>query len=383
VVDDELTVRQLHARILLDAGYHVDAAEDGAAAWDTLQTKSYDLLITDNAMPKVSGIELIAKVRSAGMALPVIMATGAVPHEEFTRQPRLRPAATLVKPYTFAEFLGTVQSVLCGAVFITLLLLCLPATMNAQNTAQPPTGLRFVSSDEAVRLHAVAFSVAGNEAINSQELRQAPDSRLQSPAYARPNAVTSSIRGKCDYSDDGVAFTNFERGHIFEQGAIIRTGENARTDLFFRRTGTVVRLQAGTEIKLEEMAVTMKDGIASEHTLLDLRTGRICVAVRSAVAGSTLEIRNAAGRSVVEGSGVGRYIITADGTHVSATSSVIPLKLIGGNGITIIAAGEQFTRKDGKMLPVSSSLYVDELIQLDELQAITEESAAQAPSPIP
>src|SRR5208283_6226892 len=101
------------------------------------------------------------------------------------------------------------------------------------------------------------------------------------------------------------------------QGAIIRTGENARADLFFRRTGTTVRLQAGTEIKLEEMAATVKNGIPSEHTLLDLRAGRIFTVVRSKVAGNIMEIRNAAGRSVVEGSGIGRYIITADGTHVS------------------------------------------------------------------
>jgi hypothetical protein len=217
-------------------------------------------------------------------------------------------------------------------------------------------------------------------AINAQEMKQAPESRLQSPDDdARPSAVTVSARGKCDYSEDGVTFTNFERGHIFEQGAILRTGENARTDLFFRRTGTTVRLQAGTEIKLEKMEATIKDGLPIEHTLLDLRAGRIFTVVRSAVAGSTLEIRNAAGRSVVEGSGIGRYIITADGTHVSAIGSVIPIKVIGDNGITIIAAGEQFTRKDGKMLSASPSLYVKDLIQLDELQAINEGFAPKEP----
>ena len=102
--------------------------------------------------------------------------------------------------------------------------------------------------------------------------------------------MTLSARGKCEYSEDGVTFTNFERGHIFEQGAIIRTGENARTDLFFRRTGTTVRLQAGTEIKLDKMTLTMKDGLPIVDTLLDLRAGRIFTVVRSAVAGATLEI---------------------------------------------------------------------------------------------
>ena len=109
--------------------------------------------------------------------------------------------------------------------------------------------------------------------------------------------------------------------------------------------------------------------------------GTIFTVVRSEIAGSTLEIKNAAGRSVVEGSGIGRYIITADGTHVSAEGSVIPLKVIGENGITIIASGQQFARKDGKMLPLESSEWVKELIQLDQLQAAGEDLVPDHRSP--
>jgi hypothetical protein len=221
-------------------------------------------------------------------------------------------------------------------------------------------------------------------ALNAQEVKPAPALPLQSPDIAdQPNAMTTSVVGKCEYSADGVTFTNLEKGQTLVQGAIVRTGEAARTDLFFRRTGTSVRLQANSEIRLEKMTLTTKDGLPVVHTLLDLRAGRIFTVVRSAVAGSTVEIRNAAGRSVVEGSGIGRYIITADGTHVAAKDSVIPLKVIGENGITIIAAGEQFSRKEGKMLPVSPALWVKDLIQLDELQASTETLAPDKPSPKP
>jgi CheY-like chemotaxis protein len=333
VVEDEPLMRHLNIKMLIDAGYHVDAAEDGAAAWDTLQVESYDLLVTDNSMPKVSGVELIGKVRAAGMALPVIMATGALPQEEFVRRPHLQPAATLIKPYTLEEFLGTVRKVLCAAAFVVMAQLCLVGTSNAQNTVVPP------------------------------------------------NAATLSVRGKCEYSEDGVMFTSFDRGHVFEQGATIRTGDDAWTDLFFRRTGTTVRLQANTEIKLEKMSVTMKDGLPVVYTLLNLHAGKIFTVVRSAVAGNTMEIKNADGRAVVEGSGIGRYIITADGTHVAAIGSVLPIKLIRENGITIITAGQQFASKDGKMLPVDTNMWVKDFIQLDELQAIVEETAPQQPSP--
>ena len=43
------------------------------------KSNHYDLLITDNSMPKVTGIELLKKIHTANLALPVIMATGISP----------------------------------------------------------------------------------------------------------------------------------------------------------------------------------------------------------------------------------------------------------------------------------------------------------------
>jgi DNA-binding response OmpR family regulator len=112
VVDDEPYLCQFCTQVLTHSGYQVDAAEDGAAAWDTLQVNSYELLITDNNMPKVSGVELLKKLRAACMALPVILMSGAMPTEELNRHPWLQPAATLLKPFTGNELLGTVKKVL-------------------------------------------------------------------------------------------------------------------------------------------------------------------------------------------------------------------------------------------------------------------------------
>jgi CheY-like chemotaxis protein len=347
VVDDEPLWRAINTNMLVDAGYAVDNAKDGSVAWDALQCGTYDLVVTDNNMPKMSGLELIKKVRAAGMALPVIMATGAELEEDFTRHPRLRPAATLLKPYTISKLLETVRGVLYPVATTIVLLLGLTARLQAQELLQPPSGLRLLAEET-------------------------PD---------RPTAMTLSVRGACEYSDDGVTFTKLERTHVLDEGAIVRTGKNASADLFFRRTGTAVRLQPGSEIKLEKMTITIKDGLPVVQTLLDLRKGRIFAVVRSAVARSTLEIRNAAGRSVVEGSGIGRYIITADGSQVSPEGSLIPARAVGGNGITIVAAGEQFERKDGKMLPASPSSWVKELIELDDLEASTEKLASEKTSP--
>jgi len=115
VVDDDISIRQLSIQVLSRSGYEVDAAEDGAAAWEALGADRYDLMITDHNMPGLTGVELVKKLRSASMALPVIMATGTLPQEELARSPWLQPDATLLKPYTIEEMLRTVKKVLCEA----------------------------------------------------------------------------------------------------------------------------------------------------------------------------------------------------------------------------------------------------------------------------
>jgi len=112
VVEDDRNLRQLNAGVLIQSGYEVDVAEDGAAAWEALKTNRYNLLITDNSMPKLTGIELLKKVRSARMGLPVIMATRAFPTEELAKNPWLEPVTTLAKPYAAGQLLDTVQGVL-------------------------------------------------------------------------------------------------------------------------------------------------------------------------------------------------------------------------------------------------------------------------------
>lgn len=115
VVDDDLLIRRLNTGMLAGSGYQVDTAEDGEVAWQALNAGDYDLLITDNDMPNVSGVDLLKKLCAAQIHLPVIMATGTYPEMEFFRRPWLQPAATLHKPYTRAELLGTVADVLQAA----------------------------------------------------------------------------------------------------------------------------------------------------------------------------------------------------------------------------------------------------------------------------
>lgn len=115
VVDDDELIRQVNADMLSRFGYDTETAEDGAAAWEALQDNVYDLLITDNNMPKVSGVELVKKLRSAHMTLPVVLVSGTIPMEAMNRNSSLQLAAMLVKPFTMDELLVTVEKVFFAA----------------------------------------------------------------------------------------------------------------------------------------------------------------------------------------------------------------------------------------------------------------------------
>jgi CheY-like chemotaxis protein len=112
VADDDSAIRRLSTRALTHFGYSADSAEDGAEAWRSLETRRYDLLITDNSMPMISGLELLRRLHDARVAIPVIMASGTIPAKELERSPWLAPAAILQKPYTLYILLKAVADVL-------------------------------------------------------------------------------------------------------------------------------------------------------------------------------------------------------------------------------------------------------------------------------
>ncbi len=115
VVDDDVYVRELNAGVLIRSGYHVDTAVDGVDAWRALHDEQYDLLITDEQMPWVTGLELIQKLRAEAMLLPVILASGLPPLEDLARDPGLRIQAVVTKPCPLLVLLQTVESVLSEA----------------------------------------------------------------------------------------------------------------------------------------------------------------------------------------------------------------------------------------------------------------------------
>ena len=87
-------------------------AADGEEAWNALQDQDYDLVITDNQMPCLTGQGLIRKMRQARMSVPIILASGTLGACPFDDLPYAECGALLAKPFTPAQLVSVVHGVL-------------------------------------------------------------------------------------------------------------------------------------------------------------------------------------------------------------------------------------------------------------------------------
>lgn len=115
VADADPFFRHRNAEALIRNGYEVNAVQDGMAVWEELELNHYHLLIVENKLPRLTGLEIVRKLHSACMPLPVIMATEKLPPARAARHFPSHPMITLLKPYTITEFLDSVRVVL-GAI---------------------------------------------------------------------------------------------------------------------------------------------------------------------------------------------------------------------------------------------------------------------------
>ena len=115
VADDDEGLRYLLSVALTLAGYDVNLASDGEQAWDALCHEHYDLLITDNEMPRLAGLKLIERIRETGMRLPVIIASGNLSTASAREFPLLQISVVLSKPFTIPELTKAVRFVLLSS----------------------------------------------------------------------------------------------------------------------------------------------------------------------------------------------------------------------------------------------------------------------------
>jgi two-component system chemotaxis sensor kinase CheA len=99
VAEDSITARTLLKNILESAGYRVKTAVDGAEALHVLASESFDLVVSDVEMPRMSGFDLTAKIRADQRlnSLPVVLVTALDSRQDRERGADVGANAYIVK----------------------------------------------------------------------------------------------------------------------------------------------------------------------------------------------------------------------------------------------------------------------------------------------
>ena len=116
IVEDAFELQELFRDILLIEGYDVRVAEDGVKGYDMYCQFKPDLIFTDVVMPKMSGLELVRKIREVTPRIKVVYISGFFGLEplkrELDREILRYGYCALSKPFKISEMLDLVSSYL-------------------------------------------------------------------------------------------------------------------------------------------------------------------------------------------------------------------------------------------------------------------------------
>ena len=112
VVDDDRRTRHILQRLLTNDGYETAVAKDGMAALKALERKRFDLLLLDVWMPRMNGLEVLAKLRSRKSKPRVVVMTSDDAPQTLLETVRENAFRYVHKPVDPPALLTTVRQVL-------------------------------------------------------------------------------------------------------------------------------------------------------------------------------------------------------------------------------------------------------------------------------
>lgn len=114
IVEDERALNRVLSKRLENIGYEVVSCFNGEEALNTLTTDSFDVVVMDIMMPKLSGIEVLIKMKEKGIETPVLFLTAKDTVEDKVYGLELGAEDYLVKPFSFDELVARIKVILRG-----------------------------------------------------------------------------------------------------------------------------------------------------------------------------------------------------------------------------------------------------------------------------
>ena len=114
LVDDEVALSAMVAHMLENLGYHVTAATDSGEAFELFRSDPhrFDLVVTDQTMPRLTGAELAKQILSLRPDIPIILCTGFSDLVDRESAEAIGIRAFMMKPVTMANLAETVRKAL-------------------------------------------------------------------------------------------------------------------------------------------------------------------------------------------------------------------------------------------------------------------------------
>ena len=110
VVDDKPDMRTEIARQLNRSGFPVESASNGSEAVDKLRSAKYSLVITEEQMPGIRGLEVLNSVREISPQIPVVITTATGTVHSAVEAMRAGASDYLLKPFSFEVLEKTVRN---------------------------------------------------------------------------------------------------------------------------------------------------------------------------------------------------------------------------------------------------------------------------------
>ncbi|MCB0318486.1 MAG: sigma-54-dependent Fis family transcriptional regulator, partial [Bdellovibrionales bacterium] len=112
VADDDPQMQLAIHASLSRAGHQITVVGDGKAALEKLESESFDLIVSDQRMPEMTGLELLAAKDEKGINVPAIMITAHGTIDQAVDAMRHGAADFITKPFSSEELLRVVDRVL-------------------------------------------------------------------------------------------------------------------------------------------------------------------------------------------------------------------------------------------------------------------------------
>ena len=151
-------------------------------------------------------------------------------------------------------------------------------------------------------------------------------------------ALVQTVSGEAKFSVDGDKWLPLQTGQLLKTGAVVKTGAKARADLFLGINGSLLRLDANTELKFNRLAIKVSPIEHMAETEMELRSGRVIGNVRKLPMGSSYVLNTPKGIADVKGT---VYDINADGELIVVSGKVNYTDNATGKEV-LIASGEKY-----------------------------------------